>query len=438
MGFVACAASKVSFVLVENRQSGCNISAKAEFSFLLKQGARAFFAVVKIHVWESGSYGDGERSCDDSVREESNMKQRDDWHLTGDIEHESGRGDPFAAAIRATRMPMVITNPRLPDNPIVFANEAFQKLTGYGREEIIGRNCRFLQGAETDRQAIATVREAIASNIPVQLDVLNYRKDGSTFWNALYISPTRGVDGGVQFFFASQLDVTDRIEAQRQIAEQKAIVEAEVQRRTLALKEALEAKTLLLHEVDHKVKNNLTMIGSLLRLQSRQIDDKIVSAKLDAMLERVDALASVHRRLYQSDDLKRFDIGGFAANLVADVIGASGRTNISVVADVETVEIPSSKAPALGLIINEIVTNAVKHAFAAERAGTLNVSAKEVRGLAVLRIDDDGIGMSPDENLTDGLGRTLVAKLSRQVGATTTWEQSSIGTSVNIQLPVGE
>lgn len=70
------------------------------------------------------------------------LNQRDDWHLTEALDYEHGRADPFVAAVRATRMPMVITDPSEPDNPIVFCNEAFQTLTGYDREEIIGRNCR--------------------------------------------------------------------------------------------------------------------------------------------------------------------------------------------------------------------------------------------------------------------------------------------------------
>ena len=364
------------------------------------------------------------------------MKQRDDWHLTGDIAHESGRGDPFAAAIRATRMPMVITDPRQPDNPIVFVNEAFQELTGYGRDEIIGRNCRFLQGPDTDPSSIDRLRSAIREATSVQVDILNYRKDGSTFWNALYLSPTRGEDGSVQFFFASQLDVTDRIDAQRLIREQKAHVEAEVRKRTLELEEALEAKTLLLHEVDHRVKNNLTMIGSLLRLQSRQIGDPVVSSKLEAMLERVDALATVHRRLYQSDDVTRFDIGAFTSNLVSDVIGASGRTDINLRADVERIDIPSAKAAALGLIINELVTNSVKHAFSKGRGGSLQVSARLVGDKAQISIADDGHGMAAEAR-TDGLGRTLVKRLARQVRATEVWEDAGPGTRVIITFPVG-
>ncbi|MDX7953660.1 PAS domain-containing protein [Lichenihabitans sp. Uapishka_5] len=378
--------------------------------------------------------------CDhlELVHKGTEVEQRYDWHLTERIHHENGRGDPFAAAIRATRMPMVITDPRQDDNPIVFVNEAFQKLTGYAREEIVGRNCRFLQGPDTDPDSVERLRTAIETETDVQVDLLNYRKDGTTFWNALYLSPTRSHEGEVQFFFASQLDISDRVESQRVIAEQKAIVEAEVQKRTLALEEALAAKDLLLHEVDHRVKNNLTMIGSLLRLQSRQIGDPVVSSKLDAMLERVDALATVHRRLYQSDDVTRFDVGTFTGSLVHDVIGASGRADIKVDADVDRLDISSSKAAALGLIINELVTNTVKHAFANDRPGHLHVSAKAVADQAVIRIADDGYGMAAKGERVDGLGTTLVNRLCRQVQAVATWDDARPGTSVTLTFPISE
>ena len=78
------------------------------------------------------------------------MEQADAWHLTDRLGNEHGKGDPFAAAVRATRMAMIVTNPRLDDNPIVFVNDAFLRLTGYGRDEIMGHNCRFLQGVQTD------------------------------------------------------------------------------------------------------------------------------------------------------------------------------------------------------------------------------------------------------------------------------------------------
>lgn len=361
------------------------------------------------------------------------MDERDDWHLTEKIEHESGPGDPFAAAVRATRMPMVITDPAQPDNPIVFCNDAFQKLTGYERGEIIGRNCRFLQGPATDRNTVREIREAVGAGRSIDIDLLNYRKDGSTFWNALYLSPVHNAAGSLKFFFASQLDITDRVNAQALVQEQKTLVEDEVERRTAELQRALEAKTLLLHEVDHRVKNNLTMIGSLLRLQARTINDAAITAKLEVMLERVDALATVHRRLYQSEDVMRFDVGAFTENLVSDVIGASGRKEIDVVGDIDRIDVPSDQATALGLILNEVLTNAIKHAYADGRRGVLQVSVKQRGAAAEIVISDDGPGLALGAPGTDGLGITLIRRLSKQIGAAV----ASSGTSVKITFPIG-
>ncbi|MDG2520543.1 histidine kinase dimerization/phosphoacceptor domain -containing protein [Caulobacter segnis] len=363
------------------------------------------------------------------------MKQQDDWRLTDEVHHEAGRGDPFAAAIRGTRMPMVITDPRLADNPIVFANKSFQTLTGYDREEIIGRNCRFLQGPGTDHNAVRAIRGAVDAGEDIQIDILNYRKDGSTFWNALFLSPVRGHDGEIQFFFASQLDVTDRIEAHREIADQKADVDRLVAERTAELELALEAKTLLLHEVDHRVKNNLTMIGSLLRLQARTLPDPDLKATLESMLERVDALATVHRRLYQSDDITRFDIGALVETLALDLVGAAGRKDIVLELETACVMAPSSLASALGLIINELLTNALKHAFCDGRPGRLRVAVTASGGLGRIIVADDGPNARTDGQ--PGLGRSLIGRLSRQIGGETRWTASDKGMTATIDFPVG-
>ena len=116
--------------------------------------------------------------------------------------------DPFEAATRMTRMPMVMTDPRQDDNPIVFANEAFYKLTGYSAGEVVGRNCRFLQGPETDPTTVARLREAIAACRPIELEVRNHRKNGEAFWNRLVVAPVRDEAGDVAYFFASQVDAT--------------------------------------------------------------------------------------------------------------------------------------------------------------------------------------------------------------------------------------
>jgi PAS domain S-box-containing protein len=362
------------------------------------------------------------------------MEQRDDWHLTEVLDHASGRSDPFAAAVRATRMPMVITNPSLPDNPIVFANEAFQSLTGYHREEIIGSNCRFLQGPDTDLAQIDRIRQAVDAGTSIDIDLLNYRKDGTTFWNALYLSPVRNDQGDIIYFFASQLNVTERVEAQVTIAKQKAIIEAEVQRRTAELNAALEAKTVLLHEVDHRVKNNLTMIGSLLRLQARSVSDPVFSKRLNSMLERVDALATVHRQLYQSDDLSSFDVGNFSKTLLADVLGSSGRNDIELISDCQAIPVAASHAAPLGLILNEIFTNSIKHAYSNGRSGRLVLMASKSGECASIAISDDGPGREVAK-ATPGFGETLIKRLARQVGAEVKWQELKPGTLVVVKFP---
>ena len=134
--------------------------------------------------------------------------KRDEARISAEIAGTDGGIDPFPAAVRATRMPMVITNPRLPDNPIVFANDSFCRLTGYNRDEIVGHNCRFLQGLETDPDAVARLREAIAAPRAIEIDLRNYRKDGTPFWNRLLMAPVNDASGQLAYFFASQLDVT--------------------------------------------------------------------------------------------------------------------------------------------------------------------------------------------------------------------------------------
>jgi len=120
------------------------------------------------------------------------------------------RGNIFFAAVEMTRMPMIVTDPRQPDDPIVFANRAFLDLTLYDEQDIVGRNCRLLQGPETNRDTVAEVRNALAERRAVAVDILNYKADGTPFWNALYIGPIFDRDGELLYFFASQMDITQR------------------------------------------------------------------------------------------------------------------------------------------------------------------------------------------------------------------------------------
>jgi PAS domain S-box-containing protein len=120
------------------------------------------------------------------------------------------RGNVFFAAVEMTRMPMVVTDPRQPDNPIAFANRAFLDLTHYEEKDLIGRNCRLLQGPQTNPNTVAEIRAALAERRAIALDILNYKADGTPFWNALYIAPIFDQDGELLYFFASQMDITQR------------------------------------------------------------------------------------------------------------------------------------------------------------------------------------------------------------------------------------
>lgn len=95
------------------------------------------------------------------------------------------RSSVFFAAVEMTRMPMLVTDPNQPDNPIVFSNLAFLELTQYDESEVLGRNCRFLQGPQTDPEAVDEIRTALTEQRAVAVDILNYRRDGTLFWNAL-------------------------------------------------------------------------------------------------------------------------------------------------------------------------------------------------------------------------------------------------------------
>ena len=116
--------------------------------------------------------------------------------------------DALVAAMAHSDVPMVLSDPHLPDCPMVAANRAFMDLTGYGKEQIVGRNCRLLQGAQTDPGSRARIRACIEVGQGCIEWIVNYRRGGEMFWNLLFISPVRGPDGALLYFFGSQFDIT--------------------------------------------------------------------------------------------------------------------------------------------------------------------------------------------------------------------------------------
>ena len=141
---------------------------------------------------------------------------------------QSWNGDLAAlqAVFGGVRMPVILADAQQDDHPIVFANQAFLDLTGYSREEVLGRNCRFLQGEEADPETLARIRAALAQGQPISIDVVNYRADGVRFWNALFIGPVFDDAGELRYYLGNQLDVTaqkDAEEALHQMRKTEAI-----------------------------------------------------------------------------------------------------------------------------------------------------------------------------------------------------------------------
>ena len=118
-------------------------------------------------------------------------------------------------AFEQTRMAMCFTDPNQDDNPIVAINSAFTRLTGYEEDEIIGHNCRFLQGPESDPAEVQRIRECIERRELGYFELQNFRKDGSAFWNALHVGPVFSDDGELLYFFGSQWDVTEKVDTLR-------------------------------------------------------------------------------------------------------------------------------------------------------------------------------------------------------------------------------
>lgn len=330
---------------------------------------------------------------------------------------------------------MVVTDARHRGEPIVWVNDAFIALTGYAREELHGRNCRMLQGPETDPEVVRGMREAIARGEPIECELCNYRKDGTPFWNGMTICPVRDADGTVIYHFAAQADLTEKRTLEAALKRANETLENQVSERTAALSFALEQKTALLHEVDHRVKNNLQVISSLMLLKARRTPPGEAREAIDAMAQRIGALSTAHRMLYSAGDLVRFDFREFTADFLADLaLGVEGR--VSVESEIEAMAISAAMAAPLALVMHELATNAVRHAFPGDRSGQICVSAKRGETGMVLSIEDDGAGLEAGDPNPAGFGRVLVEMMVRQLRGTLRYIDRGPGTRVEITIPL--
>lgn len=297
-------------------------------------------------------------------------------------------------AVERTRMPMVVTDPRRPDNPIVLANHAFLDLTGYQAEEVIGRNCRLLQGPGTAPADIAAIREGLARRIHIDVELLNYRKDGTTFWNQLSISPVVDEAGTLLYHFASQKDVTARRRAE----------------------EMENAERRLLREVDHRAMNALALVQSFVRLGRTDS----IEAYARSVQERVDTLARAHRILAQNG-WKSAEIGDLVAMETPGYAATRVRASGAVVA------LSAHVVQPVALVLHELMANAVAYGALAAPEGALAIRWHRAAGRTALSWREYG-APSRNEAPAEGLGLSLVRGLiERQLQGSVTLNWTADG-----------
>lgn len=142
------------------------------------------------------------------------VERVDSWDRA-ERERDIRQGIDLATTLERIEKNFVISDPRLPDNPIIFASDSFLELTEYSREEILGRNCRFLQGPETDQATVQKIRDAIKDQREITVQLINYTKSGKKFWNLFHLQPMRDQKGELQYFIGVQLDGSDLVEPLR-------------------------------------------------------------------------------------------------------------------------------------------------------------------------------------------------------------------------------
>lgn len=244
-------------------------------------------------------------------------------------------------ALERSPTPMVITDPRQPDNPIVLANQAFLDLCGYAADEVIGRNCRFLQGPESSLEAVAALRRAVDERQPADVEILNYRRDGAAYWNRIHLSPVNDREGRLVYFFAAQIDLTAQREAEAlRVAEHR-----------------------LLREVDHRAMNALALVQGIVRLTEADA----VRPYSAAVQARVGALARAHQ-LLSARGWTPVALGEIVRGETAPHLGP----RLSLAGP--EVMIGAQQVQPLTLVLHEIISNAVRHGALNRPGGSVAVS----------------------------------------------------------------
>ena len=260
------------------------------------------------------------------------------------------------------------------------------------------------------------------------------RKDGTQFFGRWVTTPMRDETNNLRGYAKVLRDETERRRAEQQI------------------QASLAEKQALLQEIHHRVKNNLQVITSLLSIQATRIENPEVSGILADTENRVRAIAALHETLYSSQDLASIEFGAYMESLVADLVSfyAVDKNRLNVTVRAADLVVDISQAIPLGLIVNELVTNTLKHAFPGGRSGELSIQLAYLEssidriegetlddGLGQLTVSDNGVGLPPnlDFEQTRSMGLHLVNVLTRQLQGELR-VSTEAGTSFSIKFPL--
>lgn len=287
------------------------------------------------------------------------------------------------------------------DSTLSLVNTEFEKLSGYSKEELENMKNWMEFVIEDDLNKMRkyhSIRRDKKAPVPLNYEFRFIDRDK----NVKNIYLTAVLIPGTRKSLASLIDITDR-----KIAENE-------------LKKSLEEKEMLLKEIHHRAKNNLIVISSLLNLQSGYIKDEGALDIFKESQNRAKSMALIHERLYQSTDSKRIDFGDYIHSLAVDMFHsyAMDTTRIKLNIDVEDIMLDVNTAVPLGLILNELLSNAMKYAFPDEMGGDIKVDFHRDGDEFILAVSDNGVGLPEDLDFknTESLGFQLVNNLTSQIG----------------------
>jgi two-component sensor histidine kinase len=222
--------------------------------------------------------------------------------------------------------------------------------------------------------------------------------------------------------------------ARSELEKLNAELDRRVSERTAELQRVLDEKDELFREVHHRVRNNLQVISSLVRLKLRQASATETRRTFEDVLSRIDAIALVHDTLYASDELSRVPIAAYLRKLCDNLVQLRQQEHVTVRVDVRDADVALDDAVALGLITTELVTNALKHAFPEGRRGEVDVGFRCEDGRCTLVVSDDGTGIGALRQTPRRSGLKLLESLALQLGATVS-EQSGSGATFHVSFP---